>query len=453
MLHRCLRFATTIKSIPVFFQVACLIGLFWQLFAISSEYLIYKVNIQTTVFIPEQIEHFSMGICLPIEYSINYTKFNTEFQYHWTPNEFDKKDMFRNLSILEIYNYTYHAENILYLISYPENDGRRAWKSSNFLSIMNMKKYYSRSNICYLYAVRSFKPLSVDQTNGRNIISLFFRKEISKTYAVQLFIAEEHRYPFRETRKAGYVHRGHSSPKLDKFESSYYSIRKKILPLPYETACFDYSNLNLTNSVECAERCVVQKCFQKWGAIARASLLANEIKDYTFVWSRNFTKADAELYEIRRSCRSSCPSTSCEDSHIVTIQESAVHLGLDTIFENNVSLAWGSNTPSFSSTRISCRPTWTLVELILYMMSSVSTWTGLSMMSINPILFLRNLPRTKLAPVRSTVEHRKRHEMAAMNHTIRVSRLENRQASQSLAIERLRQMVFHLLNDRRSHVR
>ena len=453
MLHRCLLFTTNIKSIPLLIQVGCLLGLSWQLFQISGEYFKYKVNIQTTVFIPEQVEDLSMGICIPIQYAIDYKKFNTEVQYNWTPDEFGHKRMFRNLSIHEIYNYTYHADKILYLVSYPKDQGKSGWKLTNFSSVMKMEKYYFSSTICYLYSVRFFKPFSVDKTERNIIMFLLFGVQISQTSAVVLFIAPNYGIPFREIIKAAYIPRGYTSIKLDKFESSHYSIRKELLPPPYETSCFSYSNLNFTNSIECIERCVILKCLQKWGEISIDSLAPNKIDDYKFINSSNFTKKKAELDEIRVSCELSCPNTSCEDTYIVTIQESGIHFGWDDMSQKKVSIVWGRKTSSISSTRISCRPTSTLPELILFMMSSISTWTGLSMMSINPILLIQSLSKTNLAPRILPLQLRRRDEIKAMHHTIRVSRLENRVVTQNLAIERLRQMVFQLHNDRNRSVR
>ena len=106
MLHQGSPFARIIQRLSLLFKVTCLMGLSWQLIDISSEYFKYKVDIQTFVFIPEEVEDLSMGICLPIEIIINYKKFNTEFQYNWTSNEFAEKGMIHNLSIHKIYKYT-----------------------------------------------------------------------------------------------------------------------------------------------------------------------------------------------------------------------------------------------------------------------------------------------------------------------------------------------------------
>ena len=396
MLYGCLRFAKNIISIPLLFHSACLIGLSWQLFEITSEYFQYKVNIQTTVFIPEQLEDVSMGICVLIHNIIDYKKFHTELKYNWTADDFDHKQWLRNLSIQQIYNYSYNPENILYTISYAEDERHKALKSSNFSSILKMKKYFFDSKMCYLYSLISFKPLCADQIKGGNVVFLTFGKQISQTTVVWLFIAEKDRIPFRDTIKAPYTFRGSPATKLDTFQSSYYSIRQELLPPPYETGCFSYSNLNFTNSIECVERCIVLKSFEKWGAISNESLVPNHKKNYKFVWNSNNIKTNTELNKIRRSCQSFCPNTSCKDTHIVTFQESGVHLGLDKLYQKNISIAWQRKTPSFPSTTISCRPTSTLTELVLYIMSSVSTWTGLSMMSINPTLLFRRLSKIKL---------------------------------------------------------
>ena len=385
MLRRFLRVATNIGPVHLLFQVICLIGLSWQVFEISTEHLKYKVSCRTTVFIPEDIEDLSMGICLPIFYATDYQKLKTGLQNKWM--------LFENLSINEIYNYTYDADNIL-------NEGGY-WKdiqskSTNLLSIMKMEKYVYNGKICYLYSVKSFKTLSMFELEGGMVAHLAFGKEISKASDVALFIAEKDRIPFRETIRARRTFRGSSSMKLDTFQSSHYSIRKQLLPPPYETACFSYSKLNFTNRIECIQQCVILKWFHKWGAISSRSLVPNKLHDYKFVKSGNYKSKKAEKEKIHLSCQSSCPKTSCEDTHIVTIPESAAHTGWDSFFKSNISIIWERQIPSIPSAIISCRATSTLTELILYIMSSASTWTGLSMMSINPMLVFRKLSKRKL---------------------------------------------------------
>ena len=448
MLHECFRFPKPIESLPLLFQVTCLIGLSWQLFEISSEYLKYKVSCRTTVFIPVEVEDLSMGICLQVAFVIDYNKFHTDLQYNWTRKEFWNKRMLDNLSIHEIYNYTYDADNILYNSGYWKNEWDSIGKLNNFSSIFKMKKYFFDSKMCYLYSIKSFNPLSVQWIRGGSIVWLDFGKELSEMYAVWLFIAEKGRIPFSETVEARYTFRGNSM-KVDNFQSSHYSIRKELLPPPYETDCFSYSKLNFTNRIECIERCFVLKSFQKWGRISNVSLVPNNADDYKFVIISNYTKYRTELDEIRLFCQSSCPNTSCEDTHIVTVQETATYLSLSNLYKENISISWQRKTPSIPSATILCRSTSTLVELILYMMSSVSTWTGLSMMSINPILFLRSLSKIKWTSGISTIELCRHRKITPINHTDRISRLENCLVLQSLEIEKLRQTVFRPVNNRR----
>ena len=449
MLHQCLRFTRNLESLPLLFKVICLIGLSCQLFDIFNEYFQFKVNFRAIVFIPEEVEELSMGICLPIEFAIDYNKFNSNFRYNWTPKEFFQNGMLQNLSIHQIYNYTYDADKIVYAVSYNNKYWNVRWSKTSLSSIMKIQKYYFAKKLCYLYSVRSFKPINVDQLRGSSVGTVDFSNQLSETSQVWLFIAEKDKIPVRETIKGRFIFRGNSSIKLDMFQSSHYIIRKELMQAPYETSCFSFSNLNFTSSIECLERCVVLKCFQKWGAISSDSLLKDKIKDYKFVRILNYTKYLAELNEIREFCQSSCPNTTCEDTQVFTIQESGAYVGLESLTEKNVSIEWQRLTPSIPSITISCRPTTTWPQLMLYIMSSVSTWTGLSMMSFNPILLFPILSRIKSTSRILPLQHRQRREITEMSHTDRMSRFENRLLLQSLAIERLRQILFHLLNDRR----
>ena len=311
-----------------------------------------------------------------------------------------------------------------------------------------MHKYFFSSNTCYLYSIRSFKSFGVQWIGGGNAVRFYFGKTIFETYGLRLFIAEKDKFPFRETIEARYICRGNSTMKLDNFQSSHYSIREQLLPSPYETGCYSYSELNFTNSIECIEHCLVLKSFKKWSAIPIRSLVPNNAIDYKFIKVTNYTKYYAELDEIRLSCQSICPNTSCDDTHIVTIKESGVHFGWDGLSKKNISFAWQRKTPSIPSATILCRPTSTLTELILYIMSSISTWTGLSMMSINPFLFLGSLSKIKSAPRISPLQHRQRREITGMNQADRISRLEDCIVSQNVAHNTLRKMVMDLFNNR-----
>ena len=446
-------FISNIKGTLFLFRVMCLLGLFWQLLELSGAYFKYNVNRHTTVFIPQKVEDLSMVICLPIAYVIDYNKFNTEFQYNWTPDKFNRQGMLLNLSIHQINSFTYDADHILDDVLYWDDVWGGGPESNNFSSIMEMQKYFFGSNICYVYSVRSFKPLNVQWIRGGSIVYLYFGKQISETQRLRLFIAESDIIPFRETIEARNIFRGNSSMKPDYFKSSHYRIRRQLLPPPYETACYSYSQRNFTNNIECIEHCLVAKSFKKWKEIPTRSLVPNNTIDYKFVNVRNRTKYIAELEEIRLSCQLSCPNTSCDDTQLVTIQETGAYLGWNTLAGNNISISWHRQTPSIPSVSISCRPTSTLTELILYMMSSVSTWTGLSMMSINPFLFLRRLLKTKSAPSISTVDLCRHRKLIAMKHMDRVSRLEDCVVSQSLAHDKLRQLTFQLLNDYSKRVR
>ena len=460
MFHQHFSFATNIEAVPLLFKVICLIGLSWQLFELSSEYLKYKVIIRATLFIPDEIEDLSMGICLPVAFAIDYNKFNNESGSNWTATEFDRKGIFQSLSVHEIYNYTYDADKIISEGGYWKDPWGWESKSTNLSSIMTMQKYFASSSICYLYSVRSFKPVSIKWVRGSSVIYLYFGQEISATNAVLLFIGQKDGIPISETIKARYIFRGNCRAKLDKFQSSHYSIKEKLLPPPHETACRSFSSFNFTSNIECIENCIVLKSFKKWGAISNVSLLSNKVADYKFINVSNYTKYKVELDEIRLSCLSSCPNKSCENTQLITVHESDVHVGAEYFFKKNASMLWQRQIPSIPSVTISCSPSSFLTEVILYMMSSISTWTGMSMMSINPLVFLRSLTKTKSTPCISISKHRRHRKIIPVNHTDRISRFEDCLVSQSLAIEKqsleiekLKELPFHAVDNRSMNVR
>ena len=362
-------------------------GLLWQQYLIFIEYFKYKVSIQTTVFTPKTVEHLAMVICIPSGAAINYEKINKETGRNWTFNsEYMKGNKkLSNMTITETNQYTYFGEDILRGVYYWENSSWAQFHLGNVSShLSESMKYYCNHYICYKYLLKDNNSISIRLVTGGTITTLNFNDYLQNTYALNLYMAPADGVPYREARESRNIYLGDKmSSRTNFLETSYYTITTELLPSPYETHCFDYNQLSVLNQAECIEQCLLEKGLRRWNRIPEVAMFSLSSMNYSFTNSRD-SPNDA-VTKMRLSCEISCPNISCADTQVVTIREIAVHLE----YVNNVTLTWKRKLPSIPSVNIICRVSYGITDLIIYMMSSISTWTGLSIIGLNPVEILK----------------------------------------------------------------
>ena len=251
---------------------------------------------------------------------------------------------------------------------------------------------------------------------------------LQNTYAVNLYMAPVDGVPYREARESRNIYTGNKiSSRTNYIETSFYSITTELLPSPYETHCFDYNNTGVLNQAECIERCLLEAGLRRWNRIPETAILPISSMNYSFV---NSSESVSVVTQMRLSCEYSCPNVSCSDTQIVTIREIGAHLKLDDV-NLNVTLIWKRKSPSIPSVKIICRVSSGITDLIIYMMSSISTWTGFSILGMNPVLILKKF-KPKVKSLETELSAKLKLNSARRSLSQRIERLEECVVSLSL---------------------
>ena len=406
-------------------------GLLWQQHIIFFEYFKYKVSIQTTVFTPKIVEHVAMVICIPGEAALDYNKINKETGRNW---KFESEHMqdhgkLTNMTIPEINQFTYFGENILYGVYYwGDRFGAYYHVDKISLHFNESIKYYCNRYICYKYVLKGNDSINIRLVTGGSITNLCFNDNLQNTYAVNLYMAPADGVPYREARESRNIYTGNKiSSRTNYIETSFYSITTELLPSPYETHCFDYNETGVLNQAECIERCLLETGLRRWNRIPETAIFPISSINNSFVSS---SESVSVVTQMRLSCEYSCPNVSCSDTQIVTVREIGAHLELDDV-NPNVTLIWKRKSPSIPSVKIICRVSSGITDLIIYMMSSISTWTGFSILGMNPIVIFKKF-KPKFQSLDTEFSKRLKLNFSKRSSSERIERLEECVVSLSL---------------------
>lgn len=190
-------------------------------------------------------------------------------------------------------------------------------------------------------------------------------------------------------KRSVYVYNGSLCSDSSRYDSNHKTIEKKGLESPYETNCLPYKDFGFHGRDQCIEDCVSK---QVWSSLRRISLLspvleANDSTPLSRVSLRNQTNY-ATFLRIQKHCESkTCKKQDCLDVQYVTETESSL---FDCKKFGRV-FSWNHRVFSQISYRITSTASLPFFEFLIYILSSISTWTGLSIVACNPVLLGQHL--------------------------------------------------------------
>jgi hypothetical protein len=184
------------------------------------------------------------------------------------------------------------------------------------------------------------------------------------------------------------------------FVSHHYIMNITSLPPPYETSCFDYEMIGYRDEIECMETCTRGRSVKAFNKIPyMTSITEPSDMQLLYFTDRNDSIIDKQFQDIQKECEFSlCSGKGCNDNQIVTITTA--------MYSKN--LSWTHVTPIQPSFEIKSCAALPFLELIIYCFGSISTWTGLSIIKMNPFLLIGRKKKKVERRLQKSVRHFKR---------------------------------------------
>ena len=355
-----------------------------------------------------------------------------------------KDDNFNyNLTVMQEFDYTHPPESVVSGVMYrsPSSPLTCLSHGMNFQTTdhdsvdIKVVKYLAGITVCYQVSIKEKKKRNETtiKTNStrtsssssypkKNLHSddvsmsleapglinyLKFGKNFKRTYLVKVFVADDNDgavLPRQELQNAPYFFVGYNMTdgrvKFNYFTVDDFVMRQQLLPDPYETRCLDYQQVgNYRDQVDCRHKCITRETMKRFHLFPFSpplSLKDNVVRKRGNVTSRmsgyNYQHSwEEKVNKIQEYCRShECSKTPCFSQLMLSNVEKA-WTSTNPYFGKNDSFVVKRILPIRPSFETTTRPTLSLVELIIYVLGTLSTWTGLSILDLDPVTLVTKL--------------------------------------------------------------
>ena len=172
--------------------------------------------------------------------------------------------------------------------------------------------------------------------------------------------------------------------KFNYFYISEHAIELLSLPKPFPANCIDYTKFGFHDRSHCIDDCLANATFQTFGKVSLFTPVTKPSDHLPFylrdLWSN---ETDQQFRKIRQDCQfKHCKNPDCNQTITVTDQTPDSTRDHERQF-----VVWHCPSPKLSF-KVTSSPEFSELSFMLYVMSIISTWLGLSVLSFDPSTLL-----------------------------------------------------------------
>ena len=417
----------------------CATGLLWQLVTIIEEYFRYKVITSTIIFTPDVIEPTALTICFRSLYLLDFIGLKRDLNI-FVSNDTDfltAEKLVNNLTVRQLFDYTPSNNSIVAKVIYKRKDKNRLSDvPKNNLSIL---KFFRHPNLCYKIQVKnnneslSYRESSISNYDQFVLFQILFTTSIENAWFISPIVSPVDHIPYQELISTPLIPRrlwtsnGIKKASSDSYSSDHMTWEKTSLPSPYETHCTPYEEQGFYSRDHCINDCIASQVWKSFGKVSLMSVVTEPSDSLQF---NTVTLEDKQSYlnfsKILNNCEwNHCKKDNCYERRIFTTTR-------DSSVNETRRIRW-QHKVSFSQlfVKITSRVSLSFIEIVIFVLGSISTWTGLSIMACNPVALarlvyknVRSTPQTPEINSRIT-DWAKQHRIFMEKHRTR-QRISNR---------------------------
>ena len=374
------------------FTAACVSCMIYQQYQIVDLFLQHKVTTTTSVYNPRIIDYLSVTICVPLEF-MNVTCLNRETSSNYT--EDISQALLRNImtttTAYTILKCTPTGDDLVYLYYYPDSN-----RSNDFLNPYPMdfitEKFLYRYSVCLKIRLSSYPSMTLEDaasSGGLGVIALNTKFKLANF--ITIAFGSPDKTPVRDiiTSRRLIQHTSNVSKGIPNYYFyNHYLLQTQSLEYPYESDCFDYRKEGMNDDFECINSCFINKMLDAWNEVP-VSAVTFEPLNYTFGEYRySNSSVHRTISRLKELCRRECRKIPCENTQVTTLTEKEFY---NHKLNAKVSFLIHHNIPFLPFVSITSRASQSPVEFFLNVLSTFSTWTGLSILLLNPVKLLKKV--------------------------------------------------------------
>ena len=413
--------------LKVVIELIAAIGLIIQLQAVTSTYFKYETKAETKISRDKVVSVPSLSLCWSFLDLINMEevekKCGKKFESPFSSEE--KDEIVSTVTIKNIFEWTPPDMDIIEscFIRNGNSFSSKILVGKDCDQEFRVEKFYHRGFICYHFQVTNFTTYSlyetlytsnkpgtffeIDLKNDVFSKGSFYSPTVHSPGTSELFDISLSYY-FRRT-----VNESTGEHGLEKIHNSFFTIDTMRLPPPYDTNCVASTITNTGKILSCLE----ENSMKKFGKFS-GSQIVRKPEEKFILNSQELKKYGKELDSFLKVCKKSISQLACKRYHTSTETQVSESDKL------TLSVEWPKN-PDFTTISYAKME---FLELVIYQMSSVGIWFGISFHSVS--LFIANKARKVIQTRRSdgSLKHKNYRKLQAgkllQQHFARTHRIE-----------------------------
>ena len=388
------------KTVSCLFILLCLLGCVFQVYKVSDLYFRYQATTEIDIEIPEIVSGKAISVCSRFVEHLDYERIardsKSRSSWHYSNQVHWIRKYQHELTIKEIFKYTPEVNTTLSRIIFRENQSyvHKEYSGHEIYDHFEVRKYLYLEYICYKFASRktidiSYSSLSVTPVFSGQVYELTFNTTLESAEMLKVVINSMRSHQYRSIQVIPVLRRNYNiktkTAQYNVFSSFVTTFDVFNLPPPYETNCFNYKDIGFQIDTHCIQECVKKKVVKRFNKIPFSAIIDKPIDmkmiSYTDISDARTSKI---LFDIENECSNEiCNRPSCHASLAMTTTKEIE--GLEFVIRRII--------PSGPSFHVRMTPALNLIEFLTYLLSTVSTWTGISIISLNPWKFLSKRKR------------------------------------------------------------
>ncbi|KAI1304141.1 hypothetical protein HDE_01915 [Halotydeus destructor] len=386
------------KLISIIFTCACAGGLLFQLATLNQQYFKYKTFTRLSMEIVTLSQSPDLHICPATNQVFNRTAYNSK-----ASKKLGKLvgasavlSFQSTMTVGQLLEYSPSGDDLIHecLVRRPGGLEFRYLEKQECNKAFNVTKYYTLEYICYHVALVPLdgEPLyNNDRLNlAINYPGVYFELTLEDRWqqSIESFriLSVQREYGGESLTLSPIVSRGleNGAALYSFFLLSNYKIHYDRLPPPYDTKCRRYRDEGYHSSTDCENKCKNKRSLSEVNRFWYGSrgYYPTEQRPLSTYDMRNATLARI-MGRINGQCERACAQLDCHVTWVITTvitqrQPSGISFS-----------AVAAKQPSFF---ISHEAQQTFESYVIFAMSCIGSWLGLSVLSFNPVAFMAKAP-------------------------------------------------------------
>ncbi|KAI1304222.1 hypothetical protein HDE_01920 [Halotydeus destructor] len=406
------------RVISVAFIGICAVGFGYQVTSLTAKYLQYETMTRISMDIESYTYAADLHVCPSANQVFNLTAYNENSLKNGVESNLteidDLKDIYQfqsMMTISDLLQYSPPAGDFLFgcMVRRPGSNDFDSYDKMECHNMFQVTKYFSMQFICYqVHLIPLQNETKYDLGGMSYAISYpgtFYRLTLTNTWHSLLnsfkAMTVERAEGDKSSTLSPVISRGLSqgSAKYNMFIVSHFKMKYFRLPPPYQSHCRNYRKQGLRNAAYCSNKCLSERSLRLLDRVWTGSRAVYPVDKLPLSTNDLKNETVGKIFQcIYDDCKRACSQPECNLTWaLTTIDRQSFKMDHHIVFD-----VVTSRKPSFI---IEHDVQLTMESYLIFLMSCVGSWFGLSVLSFCParVISRRRRQESNLAPDGATI--------------------------------------------------